>query len=199
MELEQRVKLLEDELKILKNQIQTTLLEIQEQILVHYYPALRAESAQAGDAPLASLQPTLNAVPDPASAAPVPVVKSFTLKDAAPTTIRAVTASAPLAPAELDGETISALVEWASNETPVIGTERSRRAIEVYAQQKIVSSRIEESLQRMIRLHHSEDPLPPMDLADILASYMRLHKILQGAKGGDLLPVLELMEAESLG
>jgi hypothetical protein len=47
--LEQRVKTLEYELKILKNEIQKTLLEIQEQILVHYYPTLRAEDSTPGE------------------------------------------------------------------------------------------------------------------------------------------------------
>jgi hypothetical protein len=52
MELERRVKTLEQEIKILKNQIQTTLREIQEQVLIHYYPALRAGSdAQTGKKP----------------------------------------------------------------------------------------------------------------------------------------------------
>ncbi|MCA9944955.1 MAG: hypothetical protein KC449_15830 [Anaerolineales bacterium] len=40
MALEDRVKELEEELKVLKNEIQTTLLDIQEQILSHYYPSL---------------------------------------------------------------------------------------------------------------------------------------------------------------
>lgn len=43
MKLETRVERLEHEFKILKNEIQTALLEIQEQILIHYYPALRGE------------------------------------------------------------------------------------------------------------------------------------------------------------
>jgi len=45
MELEQRVKSLEYEIKIVKNEIQRTLLEIQEQILLHYYPDLRSLDA----------------------------------------------------------------------------------------------------------------------------------------------------------
>ncbi len=49
MELEQRVKTLEYEMKILKNEIQRTLLDIQEQILVHYYPALRADGTEASE------------------------------------------------------------------------------------------------------------------------------------------------------
>jgi hypothetical protein len=45
VELEQRVKALEYEMKILKNEIQKTLLGIQEQILVHYYPSLRTDDS----------------------------------------------------------------------------------------------------------------------------------------------------------
>jgi hypothetical protein len=43
MGLEQRVKTLEYEMRILKNEIQQTLLDIQEQILLHYYSSLRTE------------------------------------------------------------------------------------------------------------------------------------------------------------
>lgn len=43
MNLESRLEKLEHEFKILKGEIQTTLLEIQEQILIHYYPTLRAD------------------------------------------------------------------------------------------------------------------------------------------------------------
>lgn len=43
MKIENRVEALELELKILKNEIQATLLEIREQVLNHYYPELRAE------------------------------------------------------------------------------------------------------------------------------------------------------------
>lgn len=46
MKLETRVEQLEHEVKILKNEIQHTLLEIQEQILIHYYPALRAAESE---------------------------------------------------------------------------------------------------------------------------------------------------------
>jgi hypothetical protein len=43
MKEESRIDALEHELKILKNEIHATLLEIREQILNHYYPELRAE------------------------------------------------------------------------------------------------------------------------------------------------------------
>lgn len=43
MELESRLETLEHEFNILKNEIQYALVEIQEQILSHYYPELRAD------------------------------------------------------------------------------------------------------------------------------------------------------------
>ncbi len=50
MELEQRVALLEQEINVLKNEIQATLLDIEEQILTGAYPALRAaDLASTGD------------------------------------------------------------------------------------------------------------------------------------------------------
>jgi hypothetical protein len=45
MSLEIRIETLEHELKILKNEIENTLLEIQNQVLIHYYPSLRAENS----------------------------------------------------------------------------------------------------------------------------------------------------------
>ncbi len=56
MDLEQRVKALEYEIKILKNEIQRTLLDIQEQILVHYYPALRSEEAGPSDGTIQAME-----------------------------------------------------------------------------------------------------------------------------------------------
>ena len=88
MELEERVLALEYEVKILKNEIQRTLLDIQEQLLVHYYPALRAEEVnpaegvtQAAEA-LAAKQ---------AGASILPAVKKVTLEE-----IRARHKPAPL-------------------------------------------------------------------------------------------------------
>jgi hypothetical protein len=56
MELDQRVKSLEYEVKILKNELQRTLLEIQEQILIHYYPSLRADESTPSDGTIQNLE-----------------------------------------------------------------------------------------------------------------------------------------------
>jgi hypothetical protein len=86
--LEQRIKALEYELKILKNEIQRTLLDIQEQVLTHYYPELRA----GGSLPSDEIAQSFNAVQQkkqeiaqnqgaPATAAPAPETAAPGLDD----------------------------------------------------------------------------------------------------------------------
>lgn len=83
MELEQRVKALEYEIKILKNEIQRTLLDIEEQILSHTYLELRSEEpppAPPSTTPAPRLRPVPNPAPSPTPApAPQPAVKPFAL------------------------------------------------------------------------------------------------------------------------
>jgi hypothetical protein len=56
MTLERKVKTLEYEMKILKNEIQQTLLDIQEQLLIHYYPSLRTEETSPPEGILRSIE-----------------------------------------------------------------------------------------------------------------------------------------------
>ncbi len=60
MELDARVKALEYELKILKNEVQRTLLDIQEQILIHYYPSLRSEDSTPPSEVVSQMRSTNN-------------------------------------------------------------------------------------------------------------------------------------------
>ncbi len=56
MTVEQKVKMLEYEMKILKNEIQRTLLDIQEQLLLHYYPSLRTDESSPPESILRSIE-----------------------------------------------------------------------------------------------------------------------------------------------
>ena len=70
MELELRVKTLEYEMKILKNDVQRILLDIQEQVLVHYYPALRTEEEKPSEGTIQAIE-ALRLRQTPPPAAPV--------------------------------------------------------------------------------------------------------------------------------
>lgn len=65
MSLETRIETLEHELKILKNEIERTLLEIQNQVLIHYYPSLRAEDATPPKELLPLLESAFTKVDEP--------------------------------------------------------------------------------------------------------------------------------------
>jgi hypothetical protein len=81
VELEQRVKSLEYEVKILKNEIQRTLLEIQEQILVHYYPDLRLDEGTLTEGVLQSFK-TIQEKKEKLSHAAPPEVKQVSIEEA---------------------------------------------------------------------------------------------------------------------
>jgi hypothetical protein len=71
VDLEIRLEALEAEVKVLKNEIQTILLEIQEQVLLHYYPSLRVEDDEPSDTVIQALEEVRRkrqAAADPAEA-----------------------------------------------------------------------------------------------------------------------------------
>jgi hypothetical protein len=78
MELEQRVKMLEQEVEVLKHQLQTTLLDIQELLLTNAYPSLRSE--ESGSARTASRKMP-QAVEEPVEQV-VPVIRRVSLEAA---------------------------------------------------------------------------------------------------------------------
>ena len=89
MDLEKRVQQLEEELEILKSQIQTTLLDIQEHLLTNTYPELRTGHQPAMLNPSAPQVPvTMYAPPPEPAAAEVdasPIkVRKISLDDLAP-------------------------------------------------------------------------------------------------------------------
>ena len=81
MELEQRVKALEYEIKILKNEVQRTLLDIQEQILVHYYPSLRTEETNPSDATVAIVEGIRQKQASQAPAPSAPTINKVSLDE----------------------------------------------------------------------------------------------------------------------
>ena len=56
MDLEVRLEALEAEVKVLKSEIHNILLEIQEQVLLHYYPTLRVEDDEPSDTVIQALE-----------------------------------------------------------------------------------------------------------------------------------------------
>jgi hypothetical protein len=135
VELEQRVKTLEYEMKILKNEVQRTLLDIQEQVLVHYYPALRTEETKPSEGTIQAIEALRARQAAQPAAAPAAAPAPAALPSATPVVVPSAaaaskkpTASAPpavLAVPELKKvslEEIRAAQEELATESPQLNT-----------------------------------------------------------------------------
>ncbi len=96
MELEQRVKTLEYEIKILKNEVQRTLLDIQEQVLIHYYPTLRMEETKPSEGTVLTIEQLRARNPAPAAPAVPPAAPPAPSVPPAAPAVASVEAAAPM-------------------------------------------------------------------------------------------------------
>lgn len=179
MDLEQRIQNLEQEMEILKNQIQVTLLDIQEHVLTNRYPSLRAEEApsrpQTAHNGAAPQVPTANPMMAPIQA--VRTVGSAEILDdsqdgnSAPVSVRKV-AFEPPAPTEpqvpvrapapkrtpppqqqADWDELSALETWTQKKLRKLGPERTRELIKIYADRGRFSSAVKDTLLGFVSVY----------------------------------------------
>jgi hypothetical protein len=176
MDLEQRVETLEQELQILKNQIQTTLLDIQEQILTNAYPSLRAEeispppgmkSSSKNGAPITTLSFNTPSTDETQGAmsgdsGSIPNVRQVSLDDLEtdtrkPTSPKVSPTPQPTAGEQpLDWQVVEELEEWATDKVKNIGVKRTKKLVEMYAEQGRFSAAEEETLLQFVSLFERE-------------------------------------------
>ena len=201
MELDQRVKALEYELKILKNEIQRTLLDIQEQILVHYYPSLRSDDtappaeAIAQMARSAAAAPAINtaAVAPPPAPGTVPAVKKISLDE-----IRAAQsgATAPAASGSVDQATMVKLLEWVNDSIAHLGSQRTSRLIATCVKRAILGNDTKAILLRLTALNQQPDP-ERVSANDSLTTVLRLDEVL--GRAAEIDEALTVVEEAGLG
>jgi len=171
--LEDRVKALEEEVSILKDEIRNTLLEIQEQVLMHYYPELRARDA----APPEEALMVARAAEARRAAATFSGVQRFSAAELAEeqATDEAAAASAGAeaeaaqgalpalgrpaggAPAAAEGwAEVARLMEWASASVARIGKERTVKAIEIAVETGYLDRQARDMLVRLVALSDGE-------------------------------------------
>ena len=181
MDLERRVEALEKELQILKAQIQTTLLDIQEQILTNAYPTLRAENAAPerpvapAAAPITILSANPEAAAQPAHVAQSPAdedtglkVRKVTLNnlDDLPAELPAREQPARREPSvqavqDLDMTALSRLEDWATEKLEHMGVARTKQLIRMYAEQGRFSPDVEATLLKFVSIYEeTTGPLP---------------------------------------
>lgn len=171
MELEQRVKALEFDMKILKNEIQRTLLEIQEQVLIHYYPALRTADLPAAEIAIKPLEPpAVKPLPEPKEE--LPVVRKVSLDQ-----IRGPEFEDPPVIQVSQPARMGKLMEWGLNAAAQIGTKPTNKVIDLFANKGLIDSNTRDVLLQVSPLNRRA---PPEELAigDILRVVLKLNELL---------------------
>ncbi len=223
MELEQRVKALEYEIKILKNEIQRALLDVQEQVLNNYYP-----SAPSGAGTPSNVAPPISRVGLSATPAPVakpgsvpevrstpndttrpplssggtmsnqPVVKKVTLDE-----IRAVQAAAtalaqPAAAVQqpVEPPNVVKLLEWIVSSVARIGGKRTIKIIDVYAKKGIITPEVRATLLQVASLSKDAGP-EKVAVNEVLDNLLKLNALL--SRPADIEEALTLIEEANLG
>jgi hypothetical protein len=181
MELEDRVQALEDAMKILKKEIQSTLLNIQEQVLIHYYPSLRA----AESPPPESIVQSLEAISEDRKRA---TEDDLTYLEEQPLSRSGEEIALP---------SFTELAKWAGDSVERIGKNRTREALETYTKGGYLAPKVKDMLLQLISLSDEEAPPEKVGIKDILDIFLELNKAL--GQGSDLKVALPSIGEESLG
>ncbi|MBI5565400.1 MAG: hypothetical protein HY870_10910 [Chloroflexi bacterium] len=191
MELDARVKALEYEMKILKNEIQRTLLDIQEQVLVHYYPTLRAEDTAPPAEAVAQL--ANRAAAAATASAPAPILKKVSLDEVRPTT---PPPAAPKASGSVDQAAMVKLLEWVNDSIARLGSQRTSRLIGTCVTRAILDNDTKAILLRLTSLNQQADPAQ-VATNDVLTIVLRLDEEL--GRAADIDEALTIIEEAGLG
>lgn len=196
MDLEKRVQRLEDDVNILKNQVRNTLLDIQEQLSVHYHPSLRSKRAQraardASSAPKDVEEPEDAPCAEHDDDSGPPKVKRVSLEEirhapregvAAPEGVPpAADAARPKTEGRADTGLYTELLQWASASIDTIGPEHTRRILETYASDGHLAPGLAESVIRLAALSSSTPTDREPSLQETLEALRTLNEVLAGA------------------
>ncbi|MCB8942984.1 MAG: hypothetical protein H6658_04450 [Ardenticatenaceae bacterium] len=137
--------MLEQEVKLLKSQIQKTLLDIQEQILIHYHPTLRAENESFAEENGLRRE---TAVPHPTPTT-APKLRQVSLAD--------IKQNSSPTPATAQDDTFTALTRWVEASVDKIGIAQTRKLLELRAEGGYLAPDMQEMLLQLLALHETEN------------------------------------------
>ncbi len=220
MNLESRVEVLEHELKILKNEIEETLLEIHDQVLVHYYPALRSDDSTAPvelSAPPSKSQTKSSNLPHPLADAVAQPRASKAEHKSADSRLDALQSSdiksgdiqhrqpmnAPLLPSVqgipsapgLSTTALSSLAKWVSNAVERVGKTNALQMIDSCTAEMNCSDAIKSALLQLIDLSVEEFPAQQVDTTALMDLILSLNKVIQQAMRAEVQSTTEASAA----
>jgi len=177
MDLEKKVQILEQEIEILKNQIQATLLDIKEQMLTHTYPVLRADVQPSTASQSANGQPMQTAaseVSEAQAASDKPQIRKVTLSDIgkspAPQYQPEVGTAQNSATPALDWYMLQELEAWVNSTLLEIGTQHTRELINLYTKNGQFTLEMRDALLQMISVQPNNTPASRPSMPPVLSS-----------------------------
>jgi hypothetical protein len=170
MELEQRVKTLEYEMRIIKNEIQQTLNEVQEQISAQY----KANAAQAAANKLAESQ--------------TPALKKASLAD--------IQAAQNEILAEEEREHLRHLEAWAFGNIERLGSGRVGRLVTLFTERGYLRE-VEQKLLIALIASQGDNGPSKAPLTQVLDAVLKLDGLVKRAEDGD--EALQIIEEANLG
>lgn len=218
--LEQRIKTLEYEVKILKNEIQRALLDIQEQVLSHYYPQLRSSVESLDDTALQafnavqekkkSLGDAPKPAPDPASAPAGGAAGGVILDDDddngdADVAVQQVSLKDQLAekPAnvgtalQMSNTEVVAFSNWVNGTVAKIGQERTSRIVETAADRSWLKVDVADLLRKLVAMGDGGSAPETVAINEILRAAIDLNKM--AGRSGNVDEALTLIDEAKLG
>jgi hypothetical protein len=194
VELEQRVKTLEYEMKILKNEIQRTLLDIQEQILVHYYPSLRREDDTPSEGIVQTFESLQGKKVPTEETSPPPQAKKISLEE-----VQAMEEeeASPPPEAEMSQDDLMHLSAWVSKAVKQMGGERTRKLIQAHTEKGFATPRVEGFLLKLTAMSNDETPPEKVEMKETLSILLELNKLL--GLEANVETALSLIEEADLG
>jgi len=189
MNLENRVETLEHELKILKSEIEGTLLEIQNQVLIHYYPELRAQdSATAQEMSMAlpiRTKPSKTAPseatppqpPAPPTAGATMQMREVTLREVEDD--HGLTATSSLAAVDklLGPVALAHLAKWANSAVAQVGKAQTTAVVEAYTDADACTDEVKAALMQLILLCQEEAAPSPVDTNALMQISFKLNQL----------------------
>ncbi len=203
MELDKRVKALEYEIKILKSEIQRTLLDVQEQILLHYYPSLRSEEGGSSGVmqSIQSVQESLGKMDQP-PAEPAEPAEPVAVRQTSLEEIRGGGGGgpSPAQPAAAQEEGAAANVElstWAGTCVEKLGAERTGRLLEACGNRGVLDAETKAALSRVVTMSKDENPPGAVAVNETLGLILNLYQLL--GRPADVEEALSTIEEAGLG
>jgi hypothetical protein len=196
VELEQRVKVLEYEIKILKHEMHRALLEIQEQVLIHYYPDLRSVETF----PSKSISPSFEAMKEQkieSGETTTPPEAKASLNEARTTAKEPPGHPRGQPPFRFGEEAERKLSEWMGDTVARIGAGRTRKLIEVYARKDLLVPEVKEIILKLAPPADEGNLEKPMAVNEILTALLKLNELLDQEVNVEA--ALELIEEANLG